>query len=316
MKIRSKLVLFGLVGVAGVTAVGAMTVLQLSHIRDDARQIADIHAPQMYVIADVAEDYGDARRAALMFLSERDSSRWPAMEQTFREEVVATQAGLDRYLGLTSDAAEQQRIHAAKADMSRYESAVLQAFAYQRQGDLPEVQRIVHAIRPVGNQLTAFTQSLKAAKLQKINQHNVSLFTAIDQAVTWSAVIVAACLLLLLACAVLLGRSISQPLQRMRQTARHVADHLDLRHRAPYAKRDEVGEVFASFNGLLDVLGSSMRDMQQVGVTGFVAKPVRKSQPDQPSQQQHGRHGRRSGDQYPPSSRPCARGGWCGSTGR
>ncbi|MEC5208089.1 methyl-accepting chemotaxis protein [Vogesella perlucida] len=267
MKIRSKLVLFGLMGVLGVTAVGGMTVLQLSHIREDARQIADIYAPQMYVIADVAEDYGDARRAALMFLSERDSSRWPAMSHTFRQEVAATQAGLDRYLAMTRDAAEQQRIQAAKADMGRYESAVLQAFAYQEQGDLQRVQQIVHAIRPVGNQLTAFTKALKAANLEKINQHNGSLFAAIDLAVQWSGVIVAFCLLLLLVCAVLLGRSISRPLLLMRQAVRHVGDNLDLGHRARHPARDEVGEVFTSFHGLLDVLGANLRDMQQVGVS-------------------------------------------------
>ena len=278
MKIRNKLVLFGLVGLLGVMAVGAVTVGQLQHIRQDARQIAEVYAPQMYVITDVAEDYGDARRAALMFLSEPDSSRWAMLEQGFRQEVAAAQAGLNRFQSMSHQHSEQLQVAAAKDDMARYEAAVLQAFAQQKLGNAAEVQRIVQAARPLGNQLTRFTNNLKAAKLALINQHNGSLFAAIEQAVTWSALIALACLLVLLSCALVLGRSITQPLLRMKQAVKHTGDNLDLSQRSSQAQKDEVGEVLTSFNGLLDVLADNLRDMQQVGVSiGGTAGQLRAS---------------------------------------
>nr|MBP7581707.1 methyl-accepting chemotaxis protein [Vogesella sp.] len=278
MKIRNKLVLFGLVGLLGVMAVGAVTVGQLQHIRQDARQIAEVYAPQMYVITDVAEDYGDARRAALMFLSEPDSSRWATLEQGFRQEVAAAQAGLDRFQDMSHQRSEQLQVVAAKDDMARYEAAVLQAFAQQKLGNAAEVQRIVQAARPLGNQLTRFTNNLKAAKLALINQHNGSLFAAIEQAVRWSAFIALACLLVLLSCALVLGRSITQPLLRMKEAVKHTGDNLDLSQRSSQAQQDEVGEVLTSFNGLLDVLVDNLRDMQQVGVSiGGTAGQLRAS---------------------------------------
>jgi methyl-accepting chemotaxis protein len=286
MNIRTKLMLLGFVSVISLAIVAVSGYYGLSSTTQSLTAIVEDNLPSVRSLQEANGGQTDIVRAGLRIsLYETDYSA-PAKQIT--RESIAEQgaawekvdAAIDEYLAVPIEAideAELRPLHEKfKPAWNEWKEHIKAWTAVSHKiAELPPDQEAAQQELYVQYKAAYLEQRPTYVKAQKALQALIDYEgkrakrdgegaeKSAHTMITVLAVVSLIAFIILVALCFSIFRAIMTPLELTRQTISDIAAHRDLTRRVTLESNDEIGLLVKDFNGLVDVLQSSLRDIQQ-----------------------------------------------------
>ncbi|MBM3116174.1 methyl-accepting chemotaxis protein [Jeongeupia naejangsanensis] len=262
MKISTRLYLLCGLGVVAVVLMALVSGLLLAKIRDNSTDMLDNAVPAMQNLNHAQEVFLRLRMSVYQHLVQREPAGKDKVEANFnslRSELAQIfESHLNRY-GNPAD------VRQARDEIDRYLTQVQEIFKYSKNGQYDEVPAATSRVAIQGEKaITAMKQAVdnNQRQLEQARQ-GVSGAIATGQTTSLITPLVAAALLFVLG--TLIVRSVTGPLEQLRDSVVRLASDYDFTRRVPARGGDEVNQTLHAFNQLLDAMQQSFRQLQQVG---------------------------------------------------
>ncbi|OMG52569.1 chemotaxis protein [Azonexus hydrophilus] len=261
MSIAIRIVLLIALAIAGLIGLGGFSLYQMSSINQGVKETNEITIPGILKLGEAQTAFLLARPFLINVLIESDPARRETLIQRFNERIAEMNAALADYEKLAADdkdrelLAHDRKTAAAYGEFSKkYATAALA-------GNREEATAISRSAADTVNGLS--NALVEHAKYVKVHAEE-SAREAYDIHQTAIRLVVTAIILLSLFVAIigfLIYRHVAGGLGRMVDIFSHVEKDLDFTTRLSSDGNDEIAKVAHAFNGLLERLQTSFRQI-------------------------------------------------------
>ncbi|GLS04366.1 histidine kinase [Chitiniphilus shinanonensis] len=258
-----------LLGVAGLLAVMLTTAIAWVYIERAKTPVEDLTGnivPTLALLTDMNITFSDTRRDLLLHILEKDETGMKALQQHFEEGRAKLLQKMDEYDKLVYDQQDAKYAQAARQEMEAYyvvAEQALKASTEQRKDEAADLVKRVTA--PQATKVFEHLSTMGAYYAKLTRQCNDAINSGFSTLLTALIGICVAAALLLLLTSEFITRSVVTPLFRLRDFVGNVARNYEFTQRLNANGRDEVAETSRAFDGLLDTLQGSLRDLAQIG---------------------------------------------------
>ena len=261
MKIIHRLILLIVVGLVGCSIIAGVGYSRLVGLNVDMRNIMDNTIPSLNTLNTANAKFLTLRvqiRAHIMSTSDSDMQKLDAKIVTTRKELNEKIA---QYQTLFSDDRDRALFMKAKEGIEQYLVLADKALAFSRANKNEEADAVVDQLADLSDTISAdlnaniaYNEEL-AGNADKNGQSNF-------ESAKWVLISVAlATALILIVIGLMIYKQVHSGLTSAQNTIGKIKDSLDFTLRADVQGSDEISEVLRAFNGLIQHLQSSLRDI-------------------------------------------------------
>lgn len=271
MKIAHKLV--SLVALAGL-AIIILTVVsyfKLQDVKTHSADVSDNVLPSVLLLSDAQLELSGARIHSLNQMLQADETEKKVRADNFNQSIEKTLEALKKYESYIVDELDRKNIDTFKNELSAYATITREVMALsqaQKQEEAIELSR-GKAAPQAQKVLSAATEAVKLNQ-QYVEESRKEINNAITSAVSLSLTFGLLLFAVICIIGVMIGRSIVNPLNGMRQFVVQLGTDYDFTRRMTVTHHDEIGESLEAINGLINTLQTSLQQLNRIGrdVTG------------------------------------------------
>jgi methyl-accepting chemotaxis protein len=263
MKIAARLYLQNLLGLIGLLILVATTQHHARQIEASVTNMTDRDFASVLKLAEIRKTFLDARRVATI---EATADNEPKRLKS-REDVIEHGKQLETMLSNYapqgfSDEIEKRNVELAHAAISKYFELTLAMSPELRRASLNWAQNpIVDQSKLAMASIQAAIEHMKQLVAQDRDRSLASMAAA--QRIAWGTTALIG--LLLFGVGFVIARSVTRPLQQLRDTVSNLASDYNFTRRVQAQGKDEVSETLRAFNQLLDAMQASFRELRDAG---------------------------------------------------
>ena len=261
MSIALRIVLLIGLAIGGLVGLGGFSLYQMATINSGVRQTSEVTLPGIRALEVAQVSFQRARSRLLVMLLETDPEKRVSDEKLFNEHLAEMNNALQDYEKLVSDAQDRELLDKDKRTAEAYGHFVEKFLAAARQGKREEAMQISASA-------AATVQGLSAALVEhgKYNHDAAAAeakaaYAVYDRAVTMVIVVVLLIGLLVATAGFLIYRQVAGGLGNMVGMFSRIEQDLDFTSRLVVTGNDELTRVSTAFNGLLERLQQSFRQI-------------------------------------------------------
>ena len=263
MTIATRIILLIGLAIAGLIGVGGFSLYQIVSINDDVRETNEVLLPSIGALQAAQVAFLRARPPLLSMLIESEPEKRAALEKRFKEHQVEMRSALTSYEKLLSDDKDRELLATDKRLAEAYAGFAEKFLDAALQGKREEAMQISSQAREI-------TDGLNVALIEHVKYNQVLADRGAKGAVATyeharsmviGAVIVVG--LLVIAIGFIIYRHVSGGLANMVGIFARVEKELDFTSRLDVSGIDELSRVGHAFNGLLQRLQQSFRQITQ-----------------------------------------------------
>ncbi|WP_174875310.1 methyl-accepting chemotaxis protein [Vogesella oryzae] len=259
MTISQRLALLISVAIAGLLLMTATTFLQFSRMNQQLHTISDFAMPSVMVLGDFNRELLEERNSLLAYILATDPAQKPAIEQSVRSHRDAIGKALQDYKPLVDgekDAAYLKQLEDGVAELDKLYAPALAASAAGKTEEAIQLANAMRerflAVQKVAQEHLAYNQ--KAAVDAKAQAEAVS-----SEAGMMAAGVAILSIALLAVMGLLTYRQVVGSVQRGQASIQQLAASLDFTTRCEVRGKDEIAQMLAAFNQLIEKLQGSLR---------------------------------------------------------
>ena len=263
MTIATRIILLIGLAIAGLVGVGGFSLYQIVTINQGVRETNEVLLPSISTLQNAQVAFLRARPPLLSMLIETDPEKLAGLEKRFNERLVEMRGALTSYEKLLSDDKDRELLATDKRLAEQYAVFAEKFLNAARQGKREEGLQITGQAREI-------IDGLNVALIEHVKYNQVladrgakEAFATYESArnmVIASVILVG---LLVAAIGFIIYRHVSGSLDTMVGMFSRVEQELDFTSRLKVSGNDELAKVAHAFNGLLQRLQQSFRQISQ-----------------------------------------------------
>lgn len=261
MKIIHRLILLIVVGLLGSITIAGVGYTRLGGLNTDMRNIMDNTLPSLNTLNTANSEFLLLRvliRAHIMSTSDTDMQK---LDLRISDSRSALERELTKYQGLFSDDKDRALFMKSKEGIGQYLVLADKALALSRANKNEEADAAVDQLANLADSIStdlnaniSYNEELAGAA-DKIGQANF-------ESAKWFLISVSVVTaLILIVIGLMIYKQVHNGLSSAQNTIGKIKDTLDFTLRADAQGSDEISEVLRSFNGLIQHLQNSLRDI-------------------------------------------------------
>ncbi|MEQ6289053.1 methyl-accepting chemotaxis protein [Vogesella sp. GCM10023246] len=259
MKISQRLILLISVAIAGLLLLAGTTFLQLNRLYLELENIGDNVLPSVKILGSFNQELLEERNSLLAHIVATDAASKPGIEQSLHQHRDAIGKALQAYAPMVVSDKDGAYLKQLEAGVAELDKLYAPALAASTAGQTEEAIRQANAMRERFIAIQAI-----AKEHLDYNQQLADDAKAQAQSVSSHARLIAAAVALLsIALLAILGlltyRQIVGSVQRGQASIQQLAASLDFTTRCEVKGKDEIAQMLAAFNQLIEKLQGSLR---------------------------------------------------------
>ena len=263
MNIAKRLALLIAIAMVCLLGVGSISLIQMGQINNKLTDVTGKAMPSISIIDQAAIDFYELGLMAQSHALTKQVTEKASYDKHIQELKIKLSEGLAQYQKMISDDKDKAMLEADQQSINAYLKALEPALANSRDNMNEEAAAVLTSIRP-----------LQQTAIDALNAHSVYNENSADAASKAAAsaysssfwivsVVVALALLVTGGLGWLLYRAMIGSIQSMRTVIEQIALSLDFTRRVPVLRRDEIGLTVEAFNGLINRLQESFRQIAE-----------------------------------------------------
>ncbi|GLS04362.1 methyl-accepting chemotaxis protein [Chitiniphilus shinanonensis] len=265
MKIGMRVRLLGFAGLAVLLLALLLTWSFIEKAKVPVKNMGDNVIPTLALIGKINQEYSEVRRLLLLHVLNTDPQQMQANEQQITQLHDALQQSIAQYNKSLVDETDRRNSERLSQELAVYYGKARQVMELSRQLREEEATQTVRDATPDAVKVfdTLNTMSAYYAKITEQAQRDIdSGFSTLLSSLLGVCALAA---LVLVVVGELITRSVVTPLFRLRDFVANVARNYEFTQRLHDAGRDEVAQTSRAFDGLLDTLQGSLRELTEIG---------------------------------------------------
>jgi len=259
MSIGKRLIILVAITLLGMVGTGLYGGFQLKNLQSHFNEVNERSVPSLVAMSDVVDQFKEVRALILALLMEDDAD----LRQAFSQKIKETEANLERasndFMKVPGSGEENKELAPlVVAYIKTVDSVVINSIAGKK--DVAQAE-LYSKVVPAEKVLSA----LLAKTRERLIDNQKQLKERVEANARWSISIFIAVTALTIAIIAALGfmlhRSVTQALITMAEAMKNVATNLDFRLRVNTNSDDEVSTAIHGFNGLLDTVQTSLKEI-------------------------------------------------------
>ncbi|WP_288843497.1 methyl-accepting chemotaxis protein [uncultured Deefgea sp.] len=266
MKIVHKLIILILIASLDLLVISGLSYKHFSEIKTASYDVTENILPSIVTLGKASQAFGNVRRNLVIHVAQSDQAKMHATEEKFDKQFADADALLKKYEGMLYDDTDKANLAAIREMIPSYVKLAKEAMALSYADKPAEaLQLYEEKIQPIGNKITeAFDKTEKYNEVLT-DQLKKTVNDTIAASISQSIIIAILSLLVFVVLGLFISRSITQPLNEMRQFIVDLGTRFDFTQRMPIKNKDEIGESAVALNGLLETLQASLQKLAHVG---------------------------------------------------
>ncbi|UCV16441.1 methyl-accepting chemotaxis protein [Quatrionicoccus australiensis] len=261
MSIAQRIVLLIGLAVAGLIGLGGFSLYQMATINKGVRQTNDMTLPSIRTLETAQVAFLRARPRLLSILLNTEPEKRAEDEKQFRERMAEMNSALNEYEKLISDDKDREYLEKDKRTAEAYAGFAEKFLAVARQGRREEAMQISASAADTVNNLSKALVEHGKYNHDVAAQEAKAAYGVHERAIT--LVITAVILIGLLVAAIgfIIYRHVAGGMSEMVSMFARIESTLDFTTRLSVKGHDELARVSVAFNGLLERLQQSFRQI-------------------------------------------------------
>ncbi len=263
MKISHRIIYLILSSCLSVLLVGGFSLYKMSYMNDKVHETSEFTLKSIQLLEDAEAAYLRARSPVLSLLLEQDPTKRTAHYEQFQQRVGELRAALKQYEQyVAGDPKDQKMLQESTQATEAFVAMAERVMSEARAGHEDKAKQTLDSeLRPLVDRVsdTLSTHARYNYAEAKADADDVSNSFESSKHILMVACALAA--LVSVALGVMTLRSIAPPLASMRDSFKHIGQHLDLTLRAPVHGKDEIAQTAAAFNTLLSAMQASLKEL-------------------------------------------------------
>lgn len=264
MSISKKLLTLVITVLVVMAGIGSMTVWQVEAGKQVTAMLHEETMPELETIGNIRYEFVKLRMLAYRHLSVQDVQLKEEVEKNMGEVKASLKTHFEEYKKMTQDPEDLKRLAVT-------ETALIQEYfpVYDKVTSLSHAGDMDGAMKYVNEVFPALGKKVESSLSDLVKYDNDRADNYVEQALLKAssaeiAVIVIIVLLVLVFAGwgIWLYKSITGPLNLMKEAISHIVSNLDFRNRIPVQSNDETGQTITAFNSLITKLQSSFREIK------------------------------------------------------
>ncbi|WP_297573477.1 methyl-accepting chemotaxis protein [uncultured Deefgea sp.] len=266
MKIVHKLIILILVASLGLLVISGLSYKHFSEIKTASYDVTDNIIPSIVVLGSARTDFGDMRRYLVVHVAHTDQAKMRATEEKYNKLHTELDDNLKKYAGMLYDDTDKANLAAIRDLLPSYLAASKETMALSYADKSAEaLQNYEETVLPIGNQLNEAFNKTEKYNEELTDQLKKTVNDTIANSMSQSIIIAIVSLIVFVMLGLYISRSITLPLNEMRQFIVDLGTRFDFTQRMPIKNQDEIGVSAVALNGLLDTLQASLQKLAHVG---------------------------------------------------
>jgi len=261
MNIAMRIVLLIALSVAGLIGLGGFSLYQMATINKGVRETNEITLPSIRTLETAQVAFLRARPRLLSILLEVDPDKRANDEKQFRERMAEMNSALGDYEKLTSDDRDRELLARDKRTAEAYAGFAEKFLAVARQGKREEAMQISANAAETVNALSVALVEHGKYNHEVAAREAAAAYDIHSRATTLVITAVVLVGLIVAAIGFIIYRHVAGGLADMVNMFARVESDLDFTQRLAVKGQDELARVSAAFNGLLERLQQSFRQI-------------------------------------------------------
>ncbi|QKJ65860.1 methyl-accepting chemotaxis protein [Deefgea piscis] len=266
MKIVHKLIILILIASLDLLVISGLSYKHFNEIKTASYEVTDNILPSIVALADAQYQYSEARRLLVLHVAQSDQNKMRATEEKFLKTIASAEEALKKYETMLYDDTDKANLAGMRESFPAYFAVAkeIMALSYAEKPDAATLM-LEEKLVPLGAKIDqAFrkTEQYNEALADKLKK---SVNDTIAASISQSIIIAILSLLVFAVLGLFISRSITQPLNEMRQFIVDLGTRFDFTKRMPIKNKDEIGESAVALNGLLETLQASLQKLAHVG---------------------------------------------------
>ncbi len=267
MKVGNRIRLLGAVAAVAMIALVALISFHIGLAKKEVANMSDNVVPTYQNLLVMQRSFQSVRRGILAHIIEQDPEKMSAQRAKADENLASLDAALAEYGRTFSDAHDEELFKTAKKSISMWRAGLDSAFNLSAAMSKSEANKLVQEVTvPAAEAVFKDINAMSAYydELTKQSKHAIDdNFGQLSMVAIGAAI---ALVVVVFALSEYITRSISRPLNSLRDLVAETAKDYDFTRRATGIGKDEVGQAQTSFNHLLEAMQESLQKVREIGL--------------------------------------------------
>ncbi|HSC79151.1 MAG TPA: methyl-accepting chemotaxis protein [Chitinolyticbacter sp.] len=259
MKISQRIMLLIGVAILALCVVGAIAFVQLSRTETSISHLADESLAGLEKLYAVNNSYKVQQLVLYQLGGSFDASLHQKLNASLATNTKAIQDNLRAYETTVTSAEERQLYAAFQPKLAAFNAAA--ANVVQQADDFGDVAAALGKMREASFAAETSLQQLVAYNVERGQNYRAEVASSQRNGKILFSVVILATVAGLTIFGTILLRAITGPLTRMQQTVTDIGQSLDFTRRVQVSSNDEIGQTVRAFNGLVERMQQSLRDI-------------------------------------------------------
>ncbi|MGC3965567.1 MAG: methyl-accepting chemotaxis protein [Rhodocyclaceae bacterium] len=270
LSIRVRILAIIVLSAAAVAVAIGVSLTGMTVTKSHTEAIAASAMPSVLLIDDLRADYLTMHLLVTQYAVETELDRKDKIGEAIvgkRKAVLDGAAAYDKRFADT--AVEKKLVGTLHEDLSSYLDVMDRVVATAQKSDVVmggenlALQLISTQGRPLSQKVQEDFVQLARYNSDEAKNELSAIDTAFSTTMYISVAAAVVSIVVLAVLGLLIGRSITSALTRMRDEIIYTADHLDFTHAVPVRNNDEIGQTLTAYNRLLERLRTSFGQIKQ-----------------------------------------------------
>jgi len=266
MNIRQRITLLVVLSFAAIVMIGGYAVYQARSNAQAVSTVTDGVMPTALAAADLVAAIKDVQLTALDMISAPDADAASSAVDTLKKLKSRIGESLDFQSGKAVDDTQRGLVKQAKESLGNYFGAIEESAGFKLAGQKEIAEAILYAnVAGFQKELSSIVDTLRVEKNRSKDRAIGELNELLSQAKQILAAVTLLVAIPLGAFGMILYLQIARPLNTIQTEIATIRDNLDLTHRIPVDGNNEINQVAAGVNTLLDEFQSIVKGVQDAG---------------------------------------------------
>jgi len=265
MKIGNRIRILGALGAATTLILVALVTYSINTAKNNVAVVTENVVPTYQSLLVMQKSYQSARRNMLVHVMEQNPEKLPAIRTKIDQHLGSMDTTFVEYERTLFDEKDREILTDAQKNLTAWKANLEKVLAASSAGNKVEAARLVEEGGPSAQAVLDDISAMSAHYsdiTKNANQTITSDFARLNQIMIGAAIVL---IIVMLTMSELITRSITRPLNALRDTVSKIAESYDFTLRAEAKGNDEVGQTQKSFNHLLETIQGSLQKVRDIG---------------------------------------------------